>query len=122
MTKDMRVLVCGGRDFQDWGMVCNVLDELHAKHSFTHLIEGGARGADELAGQWATIRSVPVTVVAADWKTHGKKAGPIRNRKMLDLAPDLVVAFPGGAGTADMMRAADSAGVRVIDVSRARND
>ena len=47
----------------------------------------------------------------ADWTKHGKAAGPIRNQKMLDECPDLVVAFPGGKGTADMVRRAMKAGI-----------
>lgn len=48
---------------------------------------------------------------------RGKAAGPIRNQHMIDTAkPDLVVSFPGGAGTADMVRRAKAAGVRVIEV------
>jgi hypothetical protein len=50
----------------------------------------------------------------ADWNTHGRAAGPIRNQRMLDeVKPELVVAFPGGRGTADMVRRAREAGVNV---------
>jgi hypothetical protein len=51
----------------------------------------------------------------ADWHWHGRAAGPIRNQKMLDWGPDLVVAFAGGDGTACMMRLARAAGVEVIE-------
>ena len=51
----------------------------------------------------------------ADWKQYGRGAGPIRNREMLQYSePDIVVAFPGGAGTADMIRAARTAGYPVV--------
>ena len=53
----------------------------------------------------------------AEWKKHGKAAGPIRNRKMLqDGKPDLVLAFPGGRGTANMVELATDAGIRVMHV------
>lgn len=55
--------------------------------------------------------------VPADWKTHGKRAGSIRNQKMIDdYHPQLVVAFPGGAGTADMVRRARAAGIEVREI------
>jgi hypothetical protein len=50
-----------------------------------------------------------------DWKRHGPAAGPMRNQRMLDWGPDLVVAFAGGKGTADMVRRARAAGVDVIE-------
>jgi hypothetical protein len=65
---------------------------------------------------------VPIDVYVAQWKKHGRAAGPIRNQRMLDKGkPDLVVAFPGGRGTADMIRRAERAGVpvRIADRDRA---
>ena len=105
-----RVLVCGGRDYKDFDAVCRALDPL----PITHLIEGGATGADSLARQWAVRNSIPFTTYEANWETHGRAAGPIRNKAMLDDGkPDLVVAFPGGRGTANMIKQAEQAGVRV---------
>lgn len=112
----MRVLVCGGRDFNDPTLLNNALDQLHKQHGFTTLVHGDARGADRLAHQWATNNNVTPEPHPADWKKHGKAAGPIRNREMLDTKPDLVVAFPGGKGTRDMTRQAANAGVQVINV------
>jgi hypothetical protein len=58
-------------------------------------------------------------VYPADWAKHGRAASPIRNQQMLDEGrPNLVVAFPGGRGTADMVRRARSAGVEVIEVDK----
>ena len=57
-------------------------------------------------------------VAEADWAKHGRKAGPIRNQRMIDEGrPDLVVAFPGGTGTADMVERARVAGIRVIEIA-----
>ena len=80
----------------------------------TEIIEGGAKGADKLAREWAASRGIPVRTFKADWRRYGRGAGPQRNEQMLDEGkPDLVVAFPGGSGTASMMRLARAAGVRV---------
>lgn len=93
----------------------DVLGDLHAETPITAVIEGGASGADMLGRCWAEMHHVKSVTVPADWATHGKAAGPIRNRRMLtDFKPDLVVAFPGGRGTANMIHQAERAGVRVL--------
>lgn len=111
----MRVLVCGGRDFQDARGLFASLDGLVPRP--TLIIQGGAFGADALASEWAYKRDVLERQFPADWKRHGRAAGPIRNQQMLEKGkPELVVAFPGGIGTADMVRRARAAGVRVLVV------
>lgn len=111
----MKLLVCGGRDFNDWAMLDYWLRKVHAKRPITLLIEGGAPGADSMARTWATKRGIRVETEHADWKKYGKAAGPIRNELMLTKwAPDGVVAFPGGKGTAGMIEKAEAAGVKVI--------
>lgn len=114
----MRVLVCGGRDFNDWEMLCEELTDLWS-HEVEAIIHGGARGADSLAGEYARAVGVDEIVFRADWERHGRSAGPIRNRQMLvEGKPDLVVAFPGGRGTANMIEQAMAAGVEVKIVSK----
>lgn len=109
----MKVLVCGGRGFRDFTAVCNALNELAYEAEF--VVHGGAPGADTLAQDWADDHGICCRVYLADWDTHEKAAGPIRNQLMLDDSkPDLVIAFPGGRGTADMVRRAKIAGVAVI--------
>lgn len=109
----MKALVCGGRDFTDRDALFAALDRAHAKRPLTMVIHGGAKGADTLAGQWASARGILSARVDALWDAHGKAAGPRRNRAMLELFPEGVIAFPGGAGTADMVAAAREAGVPV---------
>ena len=113
----MRVLVCGGRDFCNDRLLYRSLHALHALYGVTLLIEGGARGADRLAREWAVKTGVEVKTYPADWDKHGRSAGPIRNEKMLlDGKPELVIAFPGGKGTAHMVALAEKAGVQVKTV------
>lgn len=113
----MRVLVCGGREFNDAALMWATLNEQHATDVFTLVIHGGARGADYMAGLWASETGIEVKVFPADWNRHRKAAGPLRNQQMLaEGKPDLVIAFPGGAGTADMVRRANAAGVEVIKI------
>lgn len=107
----MKVLVCGGRDFLDAQRMQRILDVLGP----SEVIHGAARGADALAANWAVRRGVPHRPFPADWHRHGKAAGAKRNRRMLaEGKPDFVLAFPGGAGTADMVQAALHAGVPTV--------
>ena len=70
-----------------------------------------------MAEDWAKVRGIECVVFHADRAKYGRAAGPIRNQQMLDEGrPTLVVAFPDGRGTADMVRRARSAGVEVIEV------
>jgi hypothetical protein len=116
----MKVLICGGRDFADYDYLKTVLSALQVtREPFTAIIHGCARGADTLAGQYADRHNIQVAPFPADWQKHGRSAGPIRNKRMLvDGKPDLVVAFPGGRGTANMIQQAKAAGVEVIDARR----
>lgn len=107
----MKVLVCGGRDYADKEFVFETLDSIPG---ITTIIHGAATGADSLGALWATEKGIRVLAVPANWKEYGKSAGPIRNREMLKLEPDLVVAFPGGKGTKDMMQVARKAGIKTI--------
>lgn len=113
----MRVLVCGSRKFRSPAQVFRKLESLHEQHKFTALIQGGATGVDSFAREWAaTHPEIQRYVCKADWDKYGKAAGPIRNGRMLEWKPDLVVAFPGGRGTADMVRQAREAGVEVMEI------
>jgi len=112
----MILLVCGGRDYDDTDFLEKFLDDLAEKHRITLLIHGGARGADELASNWAWSRDIPRKEYKAYWNKHGNAAGPIRNKLMLtEGKPDLVIAFPGGSGTADCIRQAKLLGIKVIE-------
>ena len=111
----MKVIVCGGRDYDNWRRVYSVLTGLFPDSSVPlEIATGGANGADKIAIEYAVARAVPHQVFLADWAEYGKRAGPLRNARMLrEFAPDLVIAFPGGKGTADMVARARKAGVRV---------
>jgi hypothetical protein len=113
----LRVLVCGGRDYTNADALGRILDGMKSAHGQLTIIHGGAKGADTLAGTWALANDCLLKVYRADWKTHGPAAGPMRNQWMLeDSQPDVCVAFPGARGTADMVRRARAAGVRIVEI------
>lgn len=128
-----RVLICGGRDFtgkKNYILLAQFMDRLCYDRGWitpphesgvwlplVHVIAGGAKGADTAAIDWATWNWISFKEYPADWDKYGKSAGYIRNKQMLDEGkPDLVVAFPGGKGTAMMVDIAKKAGVETIIV------
>jgi hypothetical protein len=116
---DVTAIVCGGRAFSDWFYVSRILDDIHRTVRFKHIVQGGARGADFLAKRWAFAHEVKCTQHDANWKLFGASAGSLRNAEMLNSHPiDLVVAFPGGAGTKNMMTQAAKRGIVVLDLSK----
>lgn len=112
--RSITLAVTGGRDYTDQARVLFALDSAWAYLGEFHLVHGAARGADALAARWAVLRGVPQTPVPAQWHIHGKSAGRRRNREMLDRGIDVVLAFPGGRGTEDMVNAAQERGIPVI--------
>lgn len=118
----MRVLVTGSRDPQvasdekiEQAMLLAVghVDEQHS------LIVGDASGVDAKATAIAYKLGWDVTVVRAEWDKYGRSAGPRRNQKMVNMRPDVCVAFPGtGCGTRDCMKRAQQARVPLYVYSR----
>ena len=112
----MRILVCGGRSYCDIDTLYRTLDHLDAERDIATVVTGGCSGADQLAELWARERDKVVIVVPAQWGVYGRSAGPKRNESMLDLNPDLVVAFKGGRGTQDMVNRATEKGIPVKEI------
>lgn len=111
----MRVIICGGRDYEDHTTAFAKLDAVHKRVPITHVIEGGARGADRIARTWAIRNKIPYTTVNAEWDKFGKRAGYLRNKSMRDdHSPDMVIAMPGGIGTTMMINLATEKGIRVL--------
>lgn len=128
----MKVLVFGGRDYQDYDTLRKILNKLHRQHNFTQVIHGAAKGADSLADRWARETGIPIRAFPANWNLHAKRcnlycrsqrycrsAGIRRNERMRDEGkPDLAVGFPGGNGTKHMSETARAAGITTMLVER----
>lgn len=116
-----KILVCGGRDYTDRQTIHRTLDATLQKardegYKHIRLIHGAARGADTFSEEWAKLRGISSTAYPANWNLYGKAAGIIRNEQMLDQGPNLILAFPGGRGTAHMTSIGKRAGVPVYEV------
>lgn len=115
----MYILVCGGRKFNNYRLLKNTLDNLMKERKIKDpiIVHGRAQGADLLARAWAKEREFRDRGFPAKWLTYNNSAGPIRNRQMLDEQQiDLVVAFVGGGGTANMVNQARERGIEVYEV------
>ena len=118
----MKVLFCGGRTYSNYTRVQQVIDIIQP----THVIHGAAKGADSLAGRYAKEHNIPCTPYPAQWRKTNpltgevytdKGAGIRRNKHMLLTSkPDLVIAFPGGTGTAHMVDFARYNGYKAITI------
>ena len=118
--RGLRVLVCGSRTWSDTGAIAKQLDPLCRKISL--IIQGGAKGADQCAKDYAEKMEIPFLTYTAEWSRYGRAAGPKRNQRMLDEGkPDLVLAFhknlDSSKGTKDMVNKAKKAGVKVLLVT-----
>lgn len=109
-----RIAVFGGRDLRCSVQIRSALDGVLAKHGPFIVVHGACpTGADKIASQWARWRGLPEEPHPADWQVHGRRAGPLRNEVMARSGLDGAVAFPGGRGTADMLKRCVAAGVPV---------
>lgn len=109
------IAVTGGRDYTDMEKVYERMTHYHHRLRFTHVVHGGATGLDSIVDAWCdTKRGVQSVLCRAHWKRDGKGAGPIRNSMMAIIRPTVLLAFPGGTGTRDMVRTCKAYGTRVI--------
>ena len=105
----MKLIIAGGRGY--------LLRQVHFEWlnqipDVTEVVSGGAPGADKGGEFWARLNRIPVKSFPADWETHGKAAGPIRNAQMAEYA-DALALFPGGRGSCSMLRSARRQGLTV---------
>ena len=116
----MRILVTGSRDWRDFKVIADaiyqVVTEWRCKPGDVTIVHGGCKtGADEEANWLAELVGIKVEIHPADWKKHGKAAGPIRNQEMVDAGADICLAFikNNSRGATHCADAAEKAGIPV---------
>lgn len=108
----MKVIIAGSRDITDISHVHNAF--MGCGFSISEVVSGMARGVDTLAIEFAKQIKVPVYGFPANWKKHGKGAGPIRNLEMANYAEALIAIWDGKSrGTEHMIKCAESKGLKV---------
>lgn len=107
----MKIIVVGGRDYRSFtlGKILKLLNP-------SIVVTGCAHGADHIARDYAKVHNLLLLEFKADWSTHGKAAGPIRNRAMMEAHKDasFVLAAPGGRGTDSSIKIAKELGIPIL--------
>lgn len=88
----MMYAVVGSRNFVNYGIVCSILDEYT---DITHIVSGGARGADYLGKKYAEEKNLEYIEFPAEWDKYGRSAGFIRNKDIVNNS-DIIIAFWDG--------------------------
>jgi hypothetical protein len=136
--RSLRIAVTGGRNYDSWHMVAHALRQMPEDATLVH---GAASGADRLCAKWWEMQDRTTEPHPADWTAACRPTckdghrrtrpdgsdycpaeGHYRNQRMVDSGLDLLIAFPGGAGTADMVRRCKAAGVSIITMPGAPSD
>jgi hypothetical protein len=109
----MRTIVAGSRGITDYERVARAIEA--APWTITEVVSGRARGVDQLGERWAQEHGIPVKLFPADWDTHGRRAGFIRNGQMAQYAQAVIAVWDGSSGgTKDMIAKAIELGLRVF--------
>ena len=89
----MKTIIAGGRDIHDYQLVLDAVKE--SQFAISTVVSGGANGVDTLGERYANEMNLQLNVFIPDWDTHGRAAGPIRNRQMADYADAAVIIWDG---------------------------
>ena len=110
----MKVIIAGGRDFNNWELLCRSCDRILSNQSEVIIVSGTARGADSLGERYAAEHGYECLKFPADWERYGKSAGYKRNTEMADNADGLIAFWDGHSkGTGHMIDIAKSKGLLV---------
>ena len=103
-----QVIIAGCRNYNNYTeakiYIDRCLSNIRRTHKIT-IISGGCCGADKLGERYAVENNFNVVRYPAQWNKYGKKAGPIRNKAMAEIA-DFIICFWDGEskGTQSMIQ------------------
>ena len=118
VEEPVRLIVAGGRDFDDWALLRDTVDRLLRERVNVTIVAGGARGADTLAARYAKARRLHLVEMPARWDVFGRRAGFVRNEAMAQVADGLVAFWDGASlGTGHMIATMQALGKRVVRVA-----
>ncbi|MFA5297605.1 MAG: DUF2493 domain-containing protein [Lutibacter sp.] len=110
----IKVIIAGGRTFEDYDKLCQVCDDFLKNYSNIEIVSGAYKGADLLGELYANERNYPIKQFPADWRRYGKSAGQKRNQEMANYADALIAFWDGKSkGTKNMIDLATKAGLKV---------
>lgn len=98
----MKIIIAGSRSIDDYNQILLAVN--NSGFYITEVVSGRARGVDRIGEQYAYKHNLSCAYFPADWKKHGKRAGPIRNAEMAKYADAAVVVWDGkSSGSANMI-------------------
>ena len=110
----MRVIIAGGRNFDNYELLCRKVDKILSRQEDVEIISGTAKGADKLGERYADEHGYKVIRFSADWNKHGKAAGFVRNEEMADYSDALIAFWDGySKGTLHMIETAKQRGLKI---------
>ena len=110
----MKIIIAGSREFDNYELLKEKVDYYTQNKSHVEIVSGCARGADKLGEKYAKERGWQIHEFPAEWKRYGKKAGMIRNQKMVEFADGLICFWNGESrGAKDVINRAEKAGIKV---------
>ena len=120
-----RIVICGGRHFNDYEQlkttITNFLKQRKIEIENVEIVSGHCQGADMLGEQYAKEYGLNLTIFHADWQRYKRKAGPIRNKQMIEYIMQTenkaVIAFvsENSKGTKQTVLLAKRAGIFVVE-------
>lgn len=114
----MRLIIAGGRDFDDYSLLCDEVTQFIGDEKDVTIISGLARGADTLGCRFAYEMNYPLEGFAAEWHRYGRSAGIRRNKYMAKQADSLIAFWDGRSpGTMHMIDFAHEKGLKVKVIS-----
>lgn len=115
----MKTIIAGSRSIKEYHIVAGIIDNL--PWTITEVISGAAPGVDTVGANWAINRRIPLISMPADWDTHGKAAGYIRNEKMAKEADACLIIWDGiSKGSKHMIDIAVKQGLHLCVVNLGR--
>jgi hypothetical protein len=108
----MKTIIAGSRTITKLETLDKVI--ANCNWDITEVVSGAARGVDQLGETWAALNQIPCRRFPADWDTHGKAAGPIRNSEMAEYAEACIILWDGSSkGSKDMLNKANAKKLKV---------
>lgn len=108
----MKTIICGSRDINDYELVKDAIKE--SGFEITEVVCGCAKGIDLLGDKWGRENNIPVKYFPAKWKIHGKSAGIIRNKEMVEYADACIAITNGSKGTASTIDFSKEKGIKLF--------
>lgn len=113
-----KTIIAGSRHLYDYDQLLRLIGQYReGGGTITEVVCGCAPGVDTMGKIWALENEIPVKMFPADWKTHGRAAGPIRNRQMAEYADALLLLWDGKSrGSANMLQEAEKRDLTIHDL------